>query len=225
MISRHGRAFTEALLEADNAEPPTVHHAAFAPGETYVQDAAAFQAVEMAHPEPGMRVLDACSAPGGKSFTASVLMENHGSILSCDIHEKKLSLIRSGADRLGIGIIRTLCCDAGEYRSEFDRAFDLVIADVPCSGFGVIRKKPEIRLKTEEEILGLPAVQKRILNNVARYVAPGGKLLYSTCTVFEEENEQVAHSLAGFEMIDEKTFWPHLDGTDGFYACVLRKKE
>ncbi len=225
MISRHGRAFTEALLEADNAEPPTVHHAAFAPGETYVQDAAAFQSVEMAHPEPGMRVLDACSAPGGKSFTASVLMENRGSILSCDIHEKKLSLIRSGADRLGIGIIRTLCCDAGEYRSEFDRAFDLVIADVPCSGFGVIRKKPEIRLKTEEEILGLPAVQKRILNNVARYVAPGGKLLYSTCTVFEEENEQVAHSLAGFDRIDEKTFWPHLDGTDGFYACVLRKKE
>ena len=92
-------------------------------------------------------------------------------------------------------------------------------------GFGVIRKKPEIRLKTEEAILGLPAVQKRILNNVARYVAPGGKLLYSTCTVFEEENEQVAHSLAGFDRIDEKTFWPHLDGTDGFYACVLRKKE
>ena len=101
--------------------------------------------------------------------------------------------------------------------------FDLVIADVPCSGFGVIRKKPEIRFKTEEQIRNLPAVQKRIAENVGRYVRPGGKLLYATCTIFEEENEEVAHSLRGFDILREKTFWPHIDGTDGFYACVLQK--
>lgn len=225
MIARHGLRFTEALLAANNTEPPTDRHEAFRPGETYVQDRAAYTAVEMAEPLPGMRVLDVCAAPGGKSFTAAVLMQNRGSILSCDIHEKKLSLIREGAERLGISILTTRCADAGRFLPELEGAFDLVIADVPCSGFGVIRKKPEIRMKPLAEIEKLPAVQKRIADNVSRYVAPGGKLLYSTCTVFEEENEAIAHGIAGFEILQEKTFWPHLDGTDGFYACVLRKLE
>ena len=225
MVARHGQPFTEALLAADNTEPPIDRHRAFTPGETYVQDRAAYTAVEMASPQPGMRVLDVCAAPGGKSFTAAVLMKNEGSILSCDIHEKKLSLISDGAKRLGIGILETRCADAGCFLPELQEAFDLVIADVPCSGFGVIRKKPEIRMKSPEEIRRLPAIQKKIVDNVSRYVAPGGRLLYSTCTIFEEENEQIAHSIAGFEILQEKTFWPHLDGTDGFYACVLRKPE
>ena len=225
MVARHGISFTEALLAANNAEPEIERHEAFVPGETYVQDGAAYASVVMAGPQPGMSVLDACAAPGGKSFTAAVLMGNQGSVLSCDIHEKKLSLISGGAARLGIGILKTRCADAGSFLPELEKRFDLVLADVPCSGFGVIRKKPEIRLKTEEEIAGLPAVQKRILHNTARYVVPGGRLLYSTCTVFEEENEQVAHSLTGFEILQEKTFWPHIDGTDGFYACVLRRTE
>ncbi|MBQ3373976.1 MAG: methyltransferase domain-containing protein [Oscillospiraceae bacterium] len=223
MADRHGLPFTEALLAANNTEPPVDRHEAFKPGQTYVQDRAAYTAVEMASPQPGMRVLDACAAPGGKSFTAAVLMKNEGSILSCDIHEKKLSLISEGAERLGISILKTRCADAGCFLPELQEAFDLVIADVPCSGFGVIRKKPEIRMKSTEEIRRLPAVQKKIVDNVSRYVAPGGRLLYSTCTVFEEENEQIVHSITGFEILQEKTFWPHLDGTDGFYACVLRK--
>ena len=139
--------------------------------------------------------------------------------------KKKLNLVSSGAERLGIHILTTRCADAGCFYPELEESFDLVIADVPCSGFGVIRKKPEIRLKSREEIAGLPKVQKRIADNVARYVKPGGKLLYSTCTIFEEENEQIAHSIEGFDRLQEKTFWPHLDGTDGFYACVLRKRK
>ena len=223
MIQRHGREFTEALLKANNTEAVLNYHEAFTPGEQYVQDTAAYKAVEMAEPEPGMKVLDACSAPGGKAFTAAVRMDNCGSILACDLHEKKLRLIREGAQRLGISIISVRCEDASVYDSEKAEAFDLVIADVPCSGFGVIRKKPEIRFKTEEQIRNLPAVQKRIAENVGRYVRPGGKLLYATCTIFEEENEEVAHSLRGFDILREKTFWPHIDGTDGFYACVLQK--
>lgn len=223
MLSAHGSVFTEALLKANNTEPQILRHSAFAEGETYVQDAAAYASVEMAEPRPDNSVLDACAAPGGKSFTAAVMMENRGSILSCDLHEKKLALVRSGAERLGISIISTCCADASEHHAQWENAFDLVIADVPCSGFGVIRKKPEIRLKTEAEIAGLPAIQKRIAANLSTYVKPGGTLLYSTCTIFPEENEEVSHGIPGFSVEKEKTFWPHIDGTDGFYACVLRK--
>lgn len=223
MTALYGADFTKALLRADNEEPPTDRHPGFVEGETYVQDMAAYQSVAMAEPRPGMNVLDACSAPGGKAFTAAVMMKNTGRITACDIHEKKLSLIQSGAERLGIRIIDTLCQDASLFRPDFSEKFDLVIADVPCSGFGVIRKKPEIRFKTEKEIGRLPEIQKRIADNVAHYVKSGGIMLYSTCTVFPEENEMISHSITGFEIVKEKTFFPNVDGTDGFYACVLRK--
>ena len=224
MLCEHGREFTEALLRADNTEPAIETHPAFTAGETYVQDGAAFEAVRMAEPMPGMRVLDCCSAPGGKAFTAAVLMGNRGSILACDIHAKKLSLIEEGAKRLGISIVETCCRDAREFVPELENVFDLVIADVPCSGFGVMRKKPEIRFKSAEEIAALPVIQKAIAENVSRFVRPGGKLLYSTCTIFPEENEGIAHAIPGFAVEKEKTFYPHIDGTDGFYACVLRKQ-
>ena len=172
----------------------------------------------MAAPQEGSRVLDCCSAPGGKSFTAAMLMHNRGEIISCDIHPKKLALVEEGARRLGINIIETRQANASVFNPEFENAFDLVVADVPCSGLGVIRKKPEIRFKTEQEISDLPEIQKKILDNVSHYVNQNGKLLYSTCTVMKEENEYISHSLSGFEIIDEKTFWPNIDGTDGFYA-------
>lgn len=227
MTALHGADFTEGLLAADNTEPEVCLHPGFAPGETYVQDPAAYKAVEMLAPKPGMRVLDACAAPGGKSFTAAVLMENTGEIMSCDIHEKKLRLISEGASRLGIGSIRVMPADAKVFRPEFETRFDCVIADVPCSGFGVIRKKPEIRFKKESEIAGLPEIQSAVLSNVSRYVKPGGRLLYSTCTVFPEENEDVVSSFLGmhpeFSLETEKTFYPNADNTDGFFAAVLNK--
>lgn len=224
IVERKGRDFAEKLLAADNEEAELCFHDGFAEGERYVQDEAAYRAVLMAGPEPGMKVLDCCSAPGGKSFTAAVLMGNSGEIVSCDIHEKKLRLVSENAERLGMDIIGTIQADASEFRPEWKEEFDLVIADVPCSGLGVIRKKPEIRFKTYEEIKNLPEIQKKILNNVSKYVKHGGRLLYSTCTVLEEENENVISGLEGFILRESRTFWPNVDGTDGFYAAVLEKE-
>lgn len=210
----------------------------FEEGLFYVQDRAARLAVDFAEPMPDMRVLDACACPGGKSFAAAIRMENKGSILSCDIHEKKLSLLESGAERLGIGIIRTRAMDARAYDPALESAFDLVIADVPCSGMGVIRKRPEIRNKERGSLRALPEIQRAILENVARYVKPGGLLLYSTCTVLREENEeQVCAFLSRHPDFHAEavhtgtvdapegmyTFWPQVDGTDGFFAAKLRK--
>lgn len=210
----------------------------FEEGLFYVQDRAARLAVEIAAPRPGMAVLDACSCPGGKSFAAAIAMENKGSILARDIHEKKLNLVIQGARRLGIDIISTACGDAREPDEKLQGCFDLVIGDVACSGFGVIGKKPEIRYKDRESLRGLPGIQRDIIGNLADFVKPGGTLLYSTCTIFEEENEKVVteflknrddfrlepFSVNGRECNGMYTFWPNVDGTDGFFAAKLIRK-
>lgn len=211
----------------------------FEEGLFYVQDRAARIAVTAADIEPGMQILDCCAAPGGKSFAAAIDARDRGSILSCDLHEKKLRLIGSGAERLGLGSIRTLAMDARHYDPALADRFDVVLADVPCSAIGVIRKRPEIRWKHEEEIAALPAIQSAILDNVCCYVAPGGVLLYSTCTVLRaEDEEQIASFLAKHEDFalepfsaggiaadtGHHTFWPQVDGTDGFFVAKLRRK-
>lgn len=210
----------------------------FDEGLFYVQDRAARTAVEIAAPRAGMRVLDACSAPGGKAFSAAVRMKNSGEILACDIQEKKLAFIRQGAERLGIDIIRTEARDARCGDAALENVFDVVIADVPCSGLGVIRKKPEIRCKSENEIAPLPAIQRDILASLSRFVKPGGTLLYSTCTVLECENEAVVNEFLeshdnyspepfalGTKLIESgmHTFFPNTDGTDGFFAARLKR--
>lgn len=212
----------------------------FDEGLFYVQDKAARAAVEIAQPRAGMKVLDACAAPGGKSFALAIAMENRGSVLSCDIHEKKLGLIRNGAQRLGIDIIETEPRDARAADEGLNSAFDIVLADVPCSGLGVIRKKPEIRKKSLEELSKLPEIQAQILRNLSAFVKPGGTLLYSTCTILKAENEAIVQSfleenadfeLAGFELAGIKadsgmySFWPHVDGTDGFFAAKIIRKQ
>ena len=209
----------------------------FCDGWFYVQAAAAKYAVLIADPLPGMQVLDACAAPGGKSFAAAIQMRNTGRILSCDIHESKLKRLREGADRLGITIIETHSMDARKPQLD-PESFDVVLADVPCSGLGVIRKKPEIRYKSPETLAALPQIQLEILCGLAPMVKPGGTLLYSTCTVQRNENEVV---ISAFLSEDTRfalepislpwlsapdgmhTFWPHIDGTDGFFVAKLRK--
>ena len=217
------------------------HLEAFQKGYFYIQDAAAHLAVLAAAPQPGWRVLDACAAPGGKSFAAAIAMENRGSVTSCDIHPHKLRLIEAGYQRLGLDIIHANLLDGKERKAELLNSFDLVIADVPCSGLGIIRKKPDIRYKDPKPLENLPRVQAAILDNVADYVRPGGVLLYATCTLLGRENEGVVRAfldkrrdftLDGFQVsgpfLDTDTgmltCWPHRHGTDGFFFARLRRK-
>lgn len=210
----------------------------FDEGLFYVQDPAAKCAVLAAALEPGMYVLDSCAAPGGKSFAAAIAMRNEGSIDSCDLHDKKIRLISEGAQRLGLSCINAFSHDA---REQFYRQYDAIIADVPCSGYGVIRKKPEIRYKPLEDSALMPAIQAAILENLSQYVKPGGVIVYSTCTVLERENEDVvkaflrAHaefSAEGFTLPNGETaadgyttFWPDIHGTDGFFVSKLRRNK
>ena len=189
----------------------------------------------------GDRVLDVCAAPGGKSFAAAFSMENEGTILSCDLHENKLKRIREGAQRLGITCIETAAADGRVFRGEWNETFDVVLCDVPCSGLGIIRKKPDVRYKDASELARLPEIQASILANSARYVRPGGTLVYSTCTILPEENEQVTDVFLAShpdfcyeaftfpapvgEVSGHLTMWPQLHATDGFYICRMRRRE
>lgn len=214
------------------------HLPAFAEGRCTVQDGAARLAVLAAAPHPGDRILDVCAAPGGKSFAAAMAMANTGDILSCDIHPHKLRRIESGAARLGITCLRTALADGRESHAAWQEQADLVLTDVPCSGLGIIRKKPDIRWKDPAALAQLPPLQSAILDNASGYVRPGGTLLYSTCTLLPEENGHVTDGFlaAHPEFIKEPftlpivgdcpgdvTLWPHRTGTDGFYICRLRR--
>lgn len=215
---------------------------AFQQGLFYVQDPASRLAVEAAQPVAGMKVLDCCASPGGKSFATAIAMENQGELLSCDLHPHKKKLIQAGAERLGLDMISPMTADGKEFNPQWKDSFDVVLVDAPCSGLGVIRKKPDIRYKDPATLEGLPAVQTAILSNVANYVRPGGVLLYSTCTFLNRENERVvqrflkehpsyraeAFTLPGpVGIVDSGmvTLWPHRHGTDGFFICKLRKEE
>ena len=212
---------------------------AFREGFVQIQDAAARASVLAAGPKPGDRVLDVCAAPGGKSFAAAMQMEDRGEVIACDIHPHKLELIQKGAQRLGIKCISAVQADGRSFRGDWEAAFDLVLCDVPCSGLGAVRKKPDIRYKDPQTLAGLPKVQGAILENASRYVKSGGTLVYATCTILPEENEDVAadflsrhgefakapFSLPGLEGETDGslTLWPQRHGTDGFYICKIRK--
>lgn len=213
---------------------------AFREGRFTVQDAAARLVAVAAAPASHDRVLDVCAAPGGKSFALAMDMGDRGDILSCDIHPHKLKLIESGAERLGIHSIRTVLADGRERHAAWQEQADLVVADVPCSGIGIIRKKPDIRYKDPVELQKLPELQRQILDNAAAYVRPGGVLVYSTCTVLPQENEGVtsgflaAHPEFAMEPFTlpgplgrcegQITLWPQRHGTDGFYICRMRRQ-
>lgn len=214
---------------------------AYQMGWIYAQDTAAKLAVEAAGLEPGMRVLDCCAAPGGKSFAAAIAMENRGELISCDIHEHKLRLIEKGAQRLGLSILKTRLQDASQRVFQWKGSMDAVLADVPCSGIGVIRKKPDIRYKDLSQRSGLVKLQRAILSQQAEYVRPGGVLLYSTCTILREENEDAAEAFlkehseffleevcfpanSGISSAAMTTLLPCDHDTDGFFICKFRRK-
>lgn len=212
---------------------------AYQKGWILIQDAAAKLAALSLGALPGEKILDCCAAPGGKSFSLAICMENRGEVFSCDIHPNKLKLIEAGRDRLGLSIVQPVLQNGTRPRPEWAGAFDRVIADVPCSGLGIIRKKPDIRYKAPEPLERLPDVQLAILENNSGYVKPGGVLVYSTCTLLRRENEAVVErflarhpefrlermELPGVGTTDGMvTLWPQRQGTDGFFIAKLKRE-
>ena len=212
----------------------------FREGKFLVQDPAARLVSLIAGIRPGQKVLDVCAAPGGKSLSAAFAMAGNGSIVACDLHENKLKRIQESADRLGVNIITTQAADGRVFQPEWEASFDTVLVDAPCSGLGIIRKKPDTRYKKADDLFTLPVVQAAILDNAARYVRPGGTLVYSTCTILPEENEQVTeaflaeHADFGLEPFElplpvgksdgSLTLWPQRHDTDGFYICRMTRR-
>lgn len=207
-------------------------------GLWFVQDEASAAAVMTLAPQAGSTVLDMCAAPGGKTFGCAVAMGDHGKITALDIHKNKLSLISDGAARLGLSIIEVGVGDAREPSEELWDSADFVLCDAPCSGLGVISKKPDIRYKSVKDISGLPRVQYAALCGAAKCVRSGGVLMYSTCTLNPAENEDIfrrfAESHPQFEPVPfdlcglgaegHATLMPHKTGTDGFFISKFRRK-
>ena len=214
---------------------------AFKEGLFYVQDPASKLSVLCAKLPENANVLDCCAAPGGKSFAAAIAMKGTGRITSCDVHAHKTVLIANGASRLGFANMEAKQQDATVFVPEWEAKMDAVICDAPCSGLGIIRKKPDIRYKDLSEMAELPKLQLAILSNQARYVKPGGTLLYSTCTVLRRENEDVVRAfleenndfyLAPLDLPEVfpknetgmLTLIPGEYDTDGFFISRLRRK-
>jgi 16S rRNA (cytosine967-C5)-methyltransferase len=210
----------------------------FSEGLFFVQDEASALAALALEAGEGDNVLDICSAPGGKSFAIAISASDKARITALDLRESKLSLITGGAERLGIRGITVGCADAAVPNPDFLASFDRVLCDVPCSGLGVIGKKPDLRYNSAGAMKSLPPLQGRILSVAASYVRAGGVLVYSTCTLNPEENEETVKAFlsvnpdfspvpfsvgditAGEGMI---TLYPHVHGTDGFFIAKLRK--
>lgn len=206
-----------------------------------IQDESSMLVAHVLDPQPGEFIIDTCAAPGGKSTHIGSLMQNKGRILSIDIHEHKLALIRENAERLGISIIETTLLDATRIGSKYPVQADRVLVDAPCSGLGVLRRKADSRWRKEESMLReLPELQKAILHSAADCVKVGGVLVYSTCTTEPEENQAVVEEfLQGRQdFVLQKTscflpalnhnadmvqLWPHIDHVDGFFIVRLMR--
>lgn len=206
-------------------------------GLFHVQDISSQLCCKILGAQSGETVLDMCAAPGGKSFTAAEYMKNEGRLISFDLHENKFSLIKSGAKRLGLSVISARQNDASVFDPDIPQA-DRVLCDVVCSGLGVIRRKPEIKYKPKQEIMQLPPIQAEILETAKRYVKRGGRLVYSTCTLNEAENEAVVEEFLRNNPdfspeeikigIDDdggfcRNFFPEKTGGDGFFAALLKR--
>ncbi|WAA13653.1 16S rRNA (cytosine(967)-C(5))-methyltransferase RsmB [Fervidibacillus halotolerans] len=220
---------------------------AFQKGWISIQDESSMLVGFAIDPKEGERILDTCSAPGGKATDMAERMNNTGTIIACDLHSHKLKLIEENKRRLGLTNIETIKCDARKASAIFPpESFDRILVDAPCSGLGVIRRKPEIKYtKSEEDIQNLVKIQKEILHDAAKLVKKGGLLVYSTCTVVKEENEEVAeHFLKTHPDFERDTTFadrlpqsvqPFIQGnrlqlfpqnlqSDGFFIASFKKK-
>ena len=232
-------SFSDILTTAlviDSAAPQNTE--SYKKGYFHVQDISSQLCALAVGAQNGERVLDVCAAPGGKTFTIAELMNGTGEIVSCDLHPKRVGLIKGGADRLGLENVTTKTNDATVFNEELG-LFDRVLCDVPCSGLGVIRRKPEIRFKKPQDIAQLPKIQYKIASTTAKYLKDGGTMIYSTCTLSKEENENVVKKLIEKDgLVPEKlpdelqkyskdgfsvTLLPGEINSDGFYFARLRK--
>ena len=213
----------------------------FKEGYFTVQDISSMLVGKVANPKEEKLVLDVCSAPGGKTTHLGTIMKNTGQVISRDIFDHKLKLINNTVKRLGLKNIKVENFDALNIDENSIDKFDYVICDVPCSGMGIIKRKPEIKFKKEEEIKDLPIIQKKILNNASKYVKLGGNLIYSTCTIHDEENINIVKEFLNindnFELvpIDEVNvdldnqdkgyikIYPNIHGMDGFFIAKLKR--
>ncbi len=215
----------------------------FQNGYFQVQDESSMLAVHALDPKPGEFVLDLCAAPGGKSTYIAQLMKNEGIILARDIYDHKIKLVQDHAARLGIHIIQTEVFDATKFDHSLIEKADKVLLDAPCSGLGIVRRKPEIKYsKQPKDLKAIADLQLTILNHAGRYVKKGGILVYSTCTINKEENQDLIQKFikqnTEFEISDANAFlpatikndnkmiqlFPNVHGTDGFFICRLKKK-
>lgn len=190
-----------------------------------VQDKGAYNAAIVLDPKENETIIDMCAAPGGKTTHIAELQKDTGKITACDIHEHKLKLINESAARLGIKSITAKIADGTKADESLYCSADRVLCDVPCSGWGIIRRKPDIKLG-RSDISGLGDIQSSILENAAKYVKQGGVIVYSTCTINKNENECITDAFVknnnSFKKVYEKTFLPGTDGSDGFYICKLQ---
>lgn len=196
-------------------------------GLAYIEDEASQLAVCALSPLPGETIADVCAAPGGKTVSAAILMENKGVVFASDIHKNKLKLIEKTSASCGVDIIKTSCRDAREPDPGLTGRCDRVLCDVPCSGLGVLAKKPDMRYREYGDDDRLVSTQRAILAASSKYVKPGGVLVYSTCTVVSRENSGNVNAFLAenknFELTDSRLLLPHKDGTDGFFMAVMRK--
>lgn len=215
------------------------HSGVYRKGLFHIQDLSSQLCCEALNPKPGETLLDACSAPGGKAFTIAEIMNNCGRVIACDLYENRVKLIKSGAKRLGLSIIDARVNDATVFSEDIDEA-DKVLCDVPCSGLGVIRRKPEIKYKNFDDFDNLPSIQREILETSSKYLKKGGVLVYSTCTLSKAENDDIIDwflenhpefekgtidGLANIGNGEYKiTITPKMFNSDGFFIAKLIKK-
>ncbi len=233
-LSKHDCKAVARLLDGNciEIEGDAVHTVSHKLGFFHVQDVCSQQAALTLEAAPGERILDVCAAPGSKSFVLAQQMQNRGEVVACDVAPARLALIRQGAKRLGIDMLTIKANDGAVHNSDLGQ-FDRVLCDVPCSGLGVLRRKPEIKYRSAESLKGLPELQYKILKTSAHYLKAGGILVYSTCTVNPDENERVVEAFlkqhpdfspAPFEGADwYKTLLPHMQGGDGFFISRIRR--
>ncbi len=204
----------------------------------HIQDIASQLCAESLGAKSGDVVLDVCSAPGGKTFTIAEIMENNGEILAFDLHENRVKLIENGAERLGLTAIKAQTGDATVFNENLPLA-DKILCDVVCAGYGVISKKPEIKYKPLRETERLPEIQAKILSNASKYLKVGGELVYSTCSLSKDENDNVIDNFLennknfeGVPVLSEMgkpfgnykaTIFPYHFGGDGFFIAKVRR--